>query len=188
MPESLNGKPYEIADLAFTDYDFIKKITIPEGAVTRIACAAFSGCNGLTEVTVPRGIELENSIFSKCENLEKATVYSPLGTFMFENCKNLREVIIADDVAYIDSYAFRGCTALTEITIPFAADYVGNGAFQDCNNLEKVTFANPDGWKRTTDYISYEYRAAKGERFNVDSPMENAKTVLRDGNDWNYFK
>jgi len=188
LPSDLNGKPYIIADFTFTDCDFIKSITIPEGAVTKISCAAFSGCDGLTEVTIPAGIELENSVFSKCKNLKKVTLNSPVGTFMFEDCQNLGEVIIADGVTYIDQYAFRGCHLLSEITVPATVECIGNGAFENCTALGKVIFVNPMDWRRTTSYVSYDYARRGGEPFNVDSPEENARIILKDGNDWFYFK
>lgn len=188
LPSSIDGRQYEIANSTFKGCDIIKSITIPEGAVSKIGYGAFSGCNGITEVTVPAGINLENSVFAECQSLKKATVHSPLGTFMFENCHNLCEVVIADGVTHIDSYAFRGCRALTEITLPASVDFVSNGVFQDCTGLERVIFADPEGWRRTDEYIYYDYRRAKGKPFDVTSPTATAKAVVSDDNDWYYFK
>ena len=188
LPESLGGRQYEIANSTFKGCDVIKSITIPEGAVSRIGYGAFSGCNGITEVTVPAGIELENSVFAECQGLKKASVSSPPGTFMFENCRELCEVVIAEGVTHIGSYTFRGCHALTEVTVPASTEVVGNGVFQDCTGLKEVTFADPEGWRRTTEYVSYNYRRASGEPFDVSSPTATAATVLGDGNDWYYFK
>ena len=188
LPERLNGKTYEIAGFAFYNCDFIKSLTIPEGAITKIGTAAFSGCNGLTELTVPLGMQFSNRVFSRCESLERVEIYSPPMNFMFEDCRALSEVVIADDVPYVDQYTFKGCRALKEITIPAAAEYVGNGAFRDCRALERVVFANPEGWRRKDEYTSYNYGRCGGEPFDASSPEENAKNILKDGNDWYYFK
>ena len=188
LPERLNGKTYEIADFAFYNCDFIKSLTIPEGAITKIGTAAFSGCKGLTELTVPQGMKFSNSVFSRCESLESVELNSAPASFMFEDCTSLSRILIGEGVPYVDQYTFKGCRALKEITIPAAAEYVGNGAFQDCPALERVVFANTEGWRRKDEYTSYDYGRRGGEPFDVSSPEENAKNILKDGNDWYYFK
>ena len=72
--------------------------------------------------------------------------------------------------------------------MPASTEFVGNGVFQDCIGLKEVTFADPEGRSGTTEYVSYNYRRASGEPFDVSSPTATAATVLSDGNDWDYFK
>ncbi|MBQ3110730.1 MAG: leucine-rich repeat domain-containing protein [Clostridia bacterium] len=80
--------------------------------------------------------------------------------YAFENCVNLEEVVIADNVAIntgafnylknlekvhlgknciIGEEAFRGCTAICEITIP-EGTAIQHNAFYNCHSLNKVNF------------------------------------------------
>jgi hypothetical protein len=59
-------------------------------SVTSIGGSAFSGCTGLTEVTIP------NSVTS-------------IGERTFYGCKGLTEVTIPNSVTEIGKYAFEGC-------------------------------------------------------------------------------
>ena len=59
---------------------------------------AFSGCNGLTSITIPNGI-------------------LSIGSRAFNGCKGLRSITIPASVKNIGNNAFFGCSGFTEITI-----------------------------------------------------------------------
>lgn len=79
----------------------------------------------------------------------------------FEDCKNLKEIVINEGVTDINMYAFDGCESLTsinlpntltkieygafmtanltgEIVIPDNVEYIGGNAFNNCKNIEKI--------------------------------------------------
>ena len=91
--------------------------------VTCIGGAAFSGCSGLTSITIP------NSVTS-------------IGDGAFYHCSGLTSVTIPNSVTSIGSLAFRGCSALTSITIPNSVTNIGNQTFQDCSSLTSITIPN----------------------------------------------
>ena len=66
-------------------------------AVTSLGNYAFSGCIGLTSVTIG------DSVIS-------------IGNYAFRNCIGLTSVTIGSSVTNIGSYAFRNCSGLTSIT------------------------------------------------------------------------
>ena len=74
-----------------------------------IAFGAFSGCTGLTSVTIPDSVT----------NIEYRA---------FSGCTGLTSITIPDSVTSIGSYAFSGCTGLTSITIPDSVTSVGECA------------------------------------------------------------
>ena len=73
-------------------------IVIPESitfgnskySVTSIGDGAFSGCSGLTSITIP------NSVTS-------------IGNYAFRNCSGLTSITIPNSVTSIGEYAFSGC-------------------------------------------------------------------------------
>ena len=92
-------------------------------SVTSIGEGAFSGCRGLTSVTIP------NSVTS-------------IGGWAFYGCSGLTSVSIGNSVTMIDCGAFSGCIGLTSVTIPNSVILIGDYAFSDCYELSSVTIPN----------------------------------------------
>ena len=81
-----------------------------DGSVTSIGDYAFSGCNGLTSVTIPDSV-------------------SSIGNGAFGGCSGLTSVIIPNSVTSIGEAAFWGCRGLTSITY--------KGTIADWKNIAK---------------------------------------------------
>ena len=74
-----------------------KNSIIPtDGSVTSIGDLAFSGCTGLTSITIPDSV-------------------SSIGDGAFSGCTGLTSITIPDSVTSIGDFAFIGCTDLTSI-------------------------------------------------------------------------
>lgn len=67
------------------------------GVLTRLSKGAFSGCNGLTSVTIPDSV-------------------TSIGDDAFYGCTGLTSVTIGNSVTRIGAFAFGGCTGLTSVT------------------------------------------------------------------------
>ncbi len=91
---------------------------IKDGTIC-IASSAFSGCAGLTKITIPESV-------------------TSIGNSAFSGCTGLTEITIPESVTSIGNSAFSGCTGLTEITIPESVTIIGDSAFSGCAGLEKV--------------------------------------------------
>ena len=61
-----------------------------------------------------------------------------IGASAFENCTDLRSVIIPESVENIESGAFNFCTGLTSIIIPESVENIESGAFANCTGLTSV--------------------------------------------------
>ena len=81
-----------------------------------IGASAFSGCSGLTSITIP------NSVTS-------------IGDFAFYNCSGLTSVTIPNSVTSIGDGTFYNCSGLTSITIPDSVTSIGKSAFEGCSKL-----------------------------------------------------
>lgn len=114
--------------------------------VIEIPTAAFSGCSGITSVTIPDGItSIGYHAFSNCTGLTSVTIpnsVTDIGGDAFAGCTGLTSVTISNNVTSIGDGAFYICRGLTEVTIPNSVKFIGNLAFAGCSGLRSVTISN----------------------------------------------
>ena len=104
----------------------VLKVVIEEG-ISTIGDYVFSGCDCLTDVTIPNSI-------------------TRIGSNSFYECSELKEIIIPSSVTYIGKNAFSGCKSIRTVTIPDTIEEIGSSAFSQCglrsvilpNNLSKI--------------------------------------------------
>ena len=81
-------------------------------SVTSIGNSAFSGCDDLTTVNIPKSV-------------------TSIGISAFYDCSSLTSVTIPNSVTSIEG-VFYGCSSLTSVTIPNSVTSIGNWAFGEC--------------------------------------------------------
>ena len=132
----------------FTDKIFIYMPTsvtgnysIPNGVETLVP-GAFSGCCGLTSVTIPGSVtSIGNFAFYCCSGLTSITIpnsVTMIGADAFSSCSGLTSVTIGNSVTSIGSYAFSNCSSLTSITIGSGVKSIYSQAFASCKELTDV--------------------------------------------------
>ncbi|MDR1321928.1 MAG: leucine-rich repeat protein [Gracilibacteraceae bacterium] len=113
---------------------------IDGASVTSIGQYAFSGCSGLTGVTISDGVTgIGESAFSGCSglagNLTIPASVTGIGPYAFFGCSGLTAVTIPGSVADIGESAFSGCSGLTGVTISDGVTGIGERAFSGCSGL-----------------------------------------------------
>ena len=118
-------------------------LVIPD-SVTSIGWAAFSGCSGLTSVTIGNGVK-------------------SIGYNAFKNCTGLTSVTIPESVTSIGFGAFSGCSKLTSITIPDSITSIGGEAF-----LDTAWYDNqPDGLVYAGK-VAYKYKGTMPSNTSIE--------------------
>ncbi len=133
--------------------------TVPDGVIA-FADAAFSGCTGLTRITLPQSVTYVGyATFSGCSNLVDIDVsnanpeYSSIDGVVFDKDQTTLLVYpprgrqgaysLPNKVTSIAGSAFYACAGLTQINLPNGLTNIGCSAFSGCSNLVRVTV--PDG-------------------------------------------
>ena len=131
----VDGIYYDItgttASVASGDNKYSGDIVIPESitfvnskySVTSIGNWAFSGCSGLTSITIP------NTVTS-------------IGDYAFNHCRGLTSVTIPNSVTSIGDNAFSECSGLTSVTIPNSVTSIGKSAFYRCTGITQTIIVN----------------------------------------------
>ena len=113
-----------------------------DDSVTTIGNYAFSGCSGLTSVTIPDSVtSIGDYAFNNCNGLTSVTIpdsVTIIGYGAFSGCSGLTSVTIPDSVTSIGSSVFYNCSGLTSITIPDSVNSIGSEAFYCCDKLVEV--------------------------------------------------
>ena len=108
-----------------------------------IADEAFSGCQQLTTILLPRQLKhIGARAFKDCKKIADISLPSSLQTIgeeAFSGCTLLRINELPDMLKAVETGTFRNCTSLTEMTLPTTLTRIGSEAFYGCTKLNEMT-------------------------------------------------
>ena len=122
-----------IGDYAFSGCSGLTSITVPN-TVTSIGSSAFYNCSGLTSVTIPSNVtSIESSAFSGCNGLNKVIVKDIAAW-----CKIAFANSSSNPLYYAHHLFSDENTEITKLIIPNNVTSIGNSAFMNCSGLTSI--------------------------------------------------
>ena len=150
--EVLDDGTVEIVEYSGNAEDLEIPSEIDGKTVTNIGERAFSGCDSLNTVSIPKGVKkLGDYSFEWCSSLTSVIIpdsVTNIGIATFSYCKSLTNVLVPTSVTNIEQHAFEGCTLLSNITIPNNVISIGYDAFYNT-----ALYNNESNWQDGALYI-----------------------------------
>lgn len=173
---------------AFSHLKNLHTVIMHEG-VRFVHPFAFQGCDNLTEIKGLENAETMKTVngYQECANLKNIMLPQNITTIAnaaFRECKNLTTINIPEGCWFISGYAFAGCENLQSIEIPASVELVDTSAFAGCKNLT-ITFLDDDK-KYLQDVIKEQQEIEKqyleemGVDFNLDEIEYPEEEVISD--------
>ena len=148
IPESVeyNGKSYNVTSIgkeAFEECRLLTSVSIPP-SVKSIGRNAFKNCRSFESVYISNLETWCSIIFLDNEVEHSKNEANPLlnADHFYVNGKEIKDLVIPDNVTSISSSAFERCKCLTSVTIPNSVTSIGKWAFNRCSGLTSVAIGN----------------------------------------------
>lgn len=122
-------------------------------SVDSIGYGAFTGCDGITSVTIPNTVEgLLECAFSSCKNLTSVIIPDSVDgiySAAFLNCSKLKSITIPKKVKALYEKVFFGCTSLTDIKLPDDMTFIYWNTFYNTGY-----YNNASNWRNGLLYLN----------------------------------
>lgn len=170
---------------AFDSCKNLTTVNIGSG-VSTINGSVFSSFDYLQQIVVNEGnpyfCSVDGVVFSKdMKSLVRYPTQKPDESFTipngvttinqdaFDECTEIKEIIISDTVTTIKGDAFYGCDNLTKVTIGASVNKIESYAFYGCSKLTNLTFTGSGIWYYTTTSTT-----SGGTQISVSNATTNA--------------
>ena len=135
--KSIGRRAFYVEDLNWPRS--LNSITLSEG-ITSIEGEAFSDCNYLSSVYLPRSLEtIGYRAFWRCSKLTSLKFYgSTIGIEAFQGCRGLVSIEFSANLTTIGKGAFSLCEKLPKLELPNSLIDIQSSAFSGCSKLSTI--------------------------------------------------
>ena len=188
LPASL----YYAGEYCFANCSSLKKVRLGYG-ISTIANGMFSECSKLESVDLGNIVlqSIGERAFYNCNalkfvNLSNQTGYNDgsIGAQAFYNCVNLQEIIIPDNIRYIEPKAFYNCVQAQKITLSGNVTRIEKDAFANLFYCESITInseVNPAAFSSEKDIFANLGAYTNGIELNIGNSVENVDFKFFEG-------
>lgn len=132
-----------IRNSAFSGCNKLESVELPKN-LTSIGNSAFNNCDILPSIEIPASVStIGNTAFQYCKSftsIEIPDTVKSIGSYMLAYCDNLESVVIGNGVGTLPSYLFYYSRKLKNVVVGSRITYVYTGVFRDCVAMEEFTF------------------------------------------------
>jgi hypothetical protein len=157
----------KIRSSVFEENTYITSVVISEN-VTMIDGTTFSGCKGLTNISVVENNAIYKSIEGNLYTKDETTLVkyaigktettftipdsvTTIGANACSNCQNITSIVVPDSVVIIGPGAFGSNSRLTSVVLGERVASIGDSAFEECESLTSVII--PDSVTSIGEYV-----------------------------------
>ena len=167
-----------IGKYAFSEYENLTEIRMPDNSAIEIEDRAFYECTGLKKISFPKGSTVSSSALEGCTGLE--TIINAPGCIdlgINNNEPSIKKIVFADGVKRVDGVScevwvktdepgFEHTNApatwkLTDVVLPNGLEELGSNCFYGCESLSNINI--PSSIKRIEEYAFYGCVGLKNE-------------------------
>ena len=157
-----------VAEGAFKDNESITSVLVPN-TVTQIGFGAFSGCNNISQITIPfvgktsstdtprwavfgyifgddnisdDNMESSSTIHKTSEGSYTSQLVNSGSSYFYYNIPRSLRTVIVTNQENVPDYAFNNCDLLETITFEKSLQSVGTSSFRNCSALKSVDISN----------------------------------------------
>lgn len=102
-----------------------------------------------TKLFIKDGVEvIADEVFARTdvETVKMPNSVTHVGSYVFQDCPNLRTVTLSDNIVHLGEGTFWGCQSLCKLSLPKGIRNINDYTFNNCNSLTEIVL--PDGLVR----------------------------------------
>ena len=145
FPSEINGDPV-VAVGETKSRKAVRQVYIPDG-VRQIGYNAFRDCKNLESVSIPDSVAIiDGYAFYECSALKSVKLpprLESIGTSAFKGT-SISEIEFPEGLEEIGLCAFENCKEIRSVIIPASVNTIGPGAFENCEKLAEIKLADQD--------------------------------------------
>lgn len=132
-----------LAANVFSGCTGLTEVSLPSDTWT-LPWRFFYNCKSLTDISLPDALSsIQGYVFAECSALALSSLptgLTSLGGYAFQGCSKITVKSLPEGLTTVTAMTFQDCVSITEMTLPSSVATIGSGAFWGCTGLTEMTF------------------------------------------------